>query len=98
MATGNAKAPLNERHVVDARHSAGVAQLVERNLPKVDVAGSTPVIRSLPPHVRVGTWFPVRHTGRRSPVRRSGVFPQTGRNGCRVNVRTAPRSALALLA
>ena len=48
MATRNAKAPLDTRHVVDARHSADVAQLAERDLPKVDVAGSTPVVRSIP--------------------------------------------------
>lgn len=49
MATRNAKASLNERYVVDTRHSADVAQLVARHLAKVKVAGSTPVIRSLPP-------------------------------------------------
>lgn len=90
MATGNAKAPLNTRYVVDTRHSADVAQLVERDLPKVDVAGSIPVVRSLPTNARVGTWFPVRHAGRRPPVRRSWVFPQTGRNGCRVTYAPRP--------
>ena len=34
--------------------NAGIAQLVERNLAKVDVAGSNPVSRSVPGHA--GTW------------------------------------------
>ncbi len=29
------------------KHSAGVAQLVERDLPKVDVVGSNPISRSV---------------------------------------------------
>ena len=33
--------------VEDEHASAGIAQLVERNLAKVDVAGSSPVSRSI---------------------------------------------------
>jgi hypothetical protein len=49
-------------------HEAGIAQLVERNLAKVEVAGSNPVSRSnfssVGPHPDTTHWF--RHAGSKS--------------------------------